>query len=156
MKFVVSACLLGKNCKYNGGHNEHNQLKQFLSDKEYLAVCPEMLGGLPSPRPRCEIKDGKVFDEFKKDVSDQFEKGARYALEKARMFSADIVILQPRSPSCGLHYIYDGDFQNVLIKGNGIFAQKLLDDGLQAFNVDDFYQNQEEIMKKCKCLHISL
>lgn len=131
--YIVSACLLGKNCKYDGGNNKSSAVIEFLSDKSYYAVCPEMLGGLPVPRLPVEIqKDGKTFlDREGRDCSKEFLLGARRALDEsqreARRRREDIegAILKANSPSCGYGRIYDGSFTGKLVEGNGAFAQLL-------------------------------
>ena len=135
MKIMVSACLLGQNCKYNGGNNFSERLAEFLSDKEVVPVCPEVMGGLPTPRIPCEIKDGVVVNKAG-DVCDiEFRRGAELALKTAREENIDIAILQSRSPSCGIGQIYDGTFSRTLKEGNGIFAELLLRNGFRAIDV---------------------
>lgn len=140
MIYVVSACLLGQNCKYNGGSNHNSKLIAFLSDKEYIAVCPEQLGGLSTPRSKCEIYNGKVWGQDGKDVTKQFHQGARKAMKQAR--KAQIAILQSRSPSCGVHIIYDGSFQKKLVNGNGIFIEYLKRQNIQCYDVIDFIKDR--------------
>lgn len=138
MKFAVSACLLGVNCKYNGGNNLHVDLQSFLKDHQVLPVCPEMLGGLPSPRACCECFQGAVITEHGDDVTDAFIQGAKLALDQIKDFHPSAVILQPRSPSCGNNQIYSGHFDGTLISGQGIFAHMLQEAGIPSFDVDDF------------------
>ena len=144
MKYAVSACLLGVNCKYNGSNNLHQGLKEFLQDKEVLTVCPEVLGGLPSPRACCEIREGKVIDEHGKDVSEAFRNGAAIAAHKVKEFQADMVILQPRSPSCGNTCVYSGYFDGRLVSGRGIFAKLLHTENILAMDVDVFMDALEK------------
>lgn len=146
-RYVVSSCLLGEYCKYNGGHNRNEKVIEFLNHKAYISVCPEMLGGLPCPRPCCEINGKHILDEFKEDVSYEFQLGAHKALEKARAFQATFAILQPRSPSCGYGKVYNGKFEGKLISGNGWFTQLLLDENIEVINADDFLQFIPESMK---------
>lgn len=140
-KYMVSACLLGDNCKYNGGNNQCTELLTFLQDKEYVKVCPEQLGGLPTPRLCCEIKQGVVKNELGASCDEAFHEGADKAIAMILEQAVDMVITQPRSPSCGKGLIYDGSFEGKLIEGNGIFAQKLIKLGINVMNVDDFLVN---------------
>lgn len=133
----MSACLLGERCKYNGGDNRLDGLAGILEDHEVVPVCPEVAGGLPVPRPRSEIRDGAVVDEFGESVDAAFRSGA--AAELARIDAAggaDLAILQPRSPSCGVGSVYDGTFSGVLVEGDGVFARMLEDRGVPIVAAD--------------------
>ena len=110
MKVLVSACLIGENCKYDGKNNYSQKLMDFLKDKEYVAVCPEMLGGLKSPRIPCEIVDGVVMNRAGENVDKYFREGALKALRIAKENNIDMAVLQQRSPTCGAGIIYDGTF----------------------------------------------
>ena len=114
MRIVVSGCLLGENCKYNGGNNYNEKLAEFLKGHEVVGVCPEVLGGLPTPRNSSEIVDGVVRHKDGTCVDDEFRKGAEIALEIVKKHNAELVILQSRSPSCGVDTIYDGTFSKTL------------------------------------------
>ena len=122
---LVSACLVGKNCKYSGGNNENTKVLEFLKDKEYIKICPECMGGLSTPREKSEICCEKVFSENGKDVTDNFEKGAKESLEIAKKYKCNLAILKQGSPSCGFGKIYDGTFSGKKIKGNGVTAYLL-------------------------------
>lgn len=137
-KYAISSCLMGVNCKYSGGHNLNEVLVNFMKDKSYILVCPEVLGGLPIPRACCEIKDGHVMDVNGQDVSEQFHFGAYKALEQILREHIDQVILQPRSPSCGAGSIYDGSFSKKLVKGDGVFVKLLKEKGIQVTPCDEF------------------
>ncbi len=137
MKVMVSACLLGENCKYSGGNNRSEQLLSILAGHEVIPVCPEMLGGLPVPRIPAEIVDGIVTNRKGISVDAEFRRGAAAALDIARFKEVDLIVLQPRSPSCGLGMIYDGTFSGKLIPGNGIFASLAVDAGFRVINADD-------------------
>ena len=125
----VSACLLGENCKYSGGNNRNEAVISFLNDKEYLAVCPERAGGLPSPRPPAEIRDGRVIDKEGKDVTAEFLLGAEKTLALAKKHRPELCILKANSPSCGCGEIYDGTFSGRKISGNGKTVELLLKNG---------------------------
>lgn len=137
MKIMVSACLLGQNCKYNGGNNYNEELKEFLKGHEVIPVCPEVLGGLPTPRVPSEIVDGIVTDRNGRVVDRQFRAGAEAALKTAQDEGIDLAILQPRSPSCGIGTIYDGTFTGTLVPGNGVFARMLTDNGYKVVTPTD-------------------
>lgn len=134
--YLISACLAGVNCKYNGGNNESQWVKEFMKDKDCMLVCPEGLGQLPTPRPPSEFINGRAIDKNGKDITDNLISGAEKTLEKAeRKASAlgqkiDLAILKANSPSCGCGKIYDGTFSGVLIDGDGIFAAMLKEKGI--------------------------
>ena len=137
MKIAVSACLLGENCKYNGGNNYNKKLVELLRNHQVISICPEVLRGLPTSRKPAEIVDGKVKLENGRSVDYEFKKGAQIALDKVIDNQADLVILQSRSPSCGVNYIYDGSFRGKLIKGYGVFAQILIDNHIRVIDIED-------------------
>ncbi|MDD4565235.1 MAG: DUF523 domain-containing protein [Eubacteriales bacterium] len=129
--YLISACLAGVNCKYNGGNNKCKRIKELIREKECVLVCPEELGMLPTPRLPAELINGKVIDKNGKDVTDNFIHGAEKALEIAEKRSSELgqkiefAILKANSPSCGCGKIYDGTFSGVLIDGDGVFAALL-------------------------------
>lgn len=140
---VVSACLCGVNCKYSGGNNRNEKVIEFLKDKEYRMICPEEMGGLPTPRIPSEIvsfEDGtfKVMTKTGDDVTLEFVKGGELSLEFTKEIKADIAILKARSPSCGKGIIYDGNFTGNLKEGNGITAGLFIENGIKVFNETDF------------------
>ena len=135
MRIAVSACLLGHDCKYNGGNNRSQKVLDYIKGHEVIPVCPEVAGGLPIPRVPVELKDGKAINRDGKDVTEFFQKGVDKEMEK--MQEVDLVILQPRSPSCGCKKIYDGSFTKTLIEGKGMFAQALAAAGITMIDGDD-------------------
>lgn len=137
MKILVSACLLGENCKYSGGNNRNEAVLAFLKGHEAVPVCPEVLGGLPTPRTPAEIVGGLVLTRDGENVDEAFRKGAELALARARAEGIDLAILQPRSPSCGLRQIYDGTFSGRKIAGKGVFARLLTEHGFLAVEPED-------------------
>ena len=137
MKILVSACLLGENCKYNGGNNRSEAILRFLEGHEVIGVCPEVLGGLPIPRIPSEILNGVVTNREGVSVDRNFRDGAARALEIALENRVDMAILQSRSPSCGVNEIYDGTFSGTKIPGHGVFAQMLIDAGIRVIDSDD-------------------
>ncbi len=137
MKIAVSACLLGEKCKYNGGNNYSEKVMDFISGHEVLAVCPEVLGGLPIPRESAEIVDGVVSHKDGSSVDVEFRRGAEIALKMVLENQVDLVILQSRSPSCGVNSIYDGTFSGKTIQGQGVFAELLRINNIKAMDVAD-------------------
>ncbi|WP_442786023.1 DUF523 domain-containing protein [Hypnocyclicus thermotrophus] len=125
-KILISSCLMGNRCKYNGGHN-YRYLYSRLLKFDFLQVCPETFGELKIPRPPAEIQNNnKVIDKTGKDVTTNFINGARKTLDIANKNNCEIAILKSKSPSCGYREIYDGSFSGKLIKGNGITTIFLL------------------------------
>ena len=137
MKIMVSACLLGENCKYNGSNNLSERVLNFVRGHEVIMVCPEVLGGLPIPRIPAEIVNGVVINKEGKNVDAEFRKGAQIALEMARENQVELVILQSRSPSCGSKQIYDGSFQGKRIEGQGVFAKLVMENGFHVLEEED-------------------
>lgn len=137
MKIMVSACLLGENCKYNGGNNYSEKLQDFLKGHKVISVCPEVMGGLSVPRNPAEIVNGIVMTAQGQNVDAQFRKGAEAAFEIAVREKVDLIVLQSRSPSCGAKEVYDGSFRGRKISGQGIFARMLLDAGFPILDVED-------------------
>lgn len=133
----VSACLLGENCKYNGGNNESKKLKDYVEGHTVVPVCPEVMGGLPTPRDPAEIIGDVVRQKSGRSVDEEFRAGARAALKKIKDAGAELAILQSRSPSCGVKEIYDGTFTGRLVKGKGVFAAMLEEEGIRAMDVED-------------------
>ena len=132
---LVSACLCGVNCKYNGKNNLNEECLELLKKGEALLVCPEQLGGLQTPRNPSEIRiiDGetKVFMNDGTDVTENYKRGAEEVLNLAKKLNIKKAILKRKSPSCGCGEIYDGTFTNTLTKGNGITASLLLENGIE-------------------------
>ena len=141
--YVVSACLIGKNCRYNGGNSRDDRVLELLKDKEYIDVCPEELGGLTTPRQPNEIVDGRVVDKSGNDVTEFFLKGALETYEAAIRKSMEVnqpiemAILKARSPSCGSGKIYDGTFTGKQIDGNGITSELLIKKGIEVITEED-------------------
>jgi uncharacterized protein YbbK (DUF523 family) len=138
---IVSACLAGINCKYNGGNNLNAQIRELVAQGKAIPLCPEQLGGLATPRPSAEILsgtgadvlDGKasVINKNGEDVTAKFLKGAEQVLEIAKVTGVKMAILKTKSPSCGCGMIYDGTFSGRLINGNGVTAELLIRNGIK-------------------------
>ena len=132
-KLLVSACLLGENCKYNGGNNKNENVISLSDYFDIVAVCPECFGGLKIPRVPNEIINGRAISKNGEDLTAEYIKGARKTLYIAEECSAKYAVLKERSPSCGKGVIYDGTFSGSLTKGNGITADLLLKSGIMIF-----------------------
>ena len=137
MKIMVSACLMGENCKYNGGNNFSEAVLRYTAGHEIFAVCPEVMGGLPVPREPAEIVNGTVRVQSGRSVDAEYRRGAQAALEIAKREGIGLAILQPRSPSCGCREIYDGTYSHVRIPGRGVFAQLLEENGIRTIDADE-------------------
>ncbi len=147
MCYVISSCLLGENCKYEGGNNFNNRAKEIFDKGGCISLCPEVLGGFGVPRTRIEIKDGSgeevlcgktyVVNEKGENVTVECIRGAQRALEIAREKGFKKAILKARSPSCGFKWIYDGSFSGGLRKGNGVFSQILYDNGFDIMTEEE-------------------
>lgn len=136
-RIIISACLAGVNCKYNGGNNEVEKITRFINEHNVILVCPEQMGGMPTPRCPAELKSDKVITKRGKDVTENYVKGAKEVLKIAKRYKVKKAVLKARSPSCGKGLIYDGSFTNQLKKGNGITAQLLIDNGIEVVSNDD-------------------
>ena len=137
MKILVSACLLGENCKYNGGNNFSPEVAEFVRDKEVLPICPEMMAGMGCPRTPIEIVDGVLMDKDGNNVDAAMREAVAQALEFAQKEEIRCAILQSRSPTCGVNQIYDGSFSGKLISGSGIFARALKAAGYTVMDAED-------------------
>ncbi|MDO4977959.1 MAG: DUF523 domain-containing protein [Eubacteriales bacterium] len=144
MKIMVSACLLGENCKYSGGNNRNQAVLDSIEGHEVIAVCPEVMGGLPVPRIPCEVKNGVVVNKEGKSCDQEFRLGAEKALKIAKEEQIDLAILKSRSPSCGIGQIYDGTFSGTLISDDGIFVSLMKEEGYRILTEEEI---QEKVMK---------
>ncbi|MBQ6183198.1 MAG: DUF523 domain-containing protein [Oscillospiraceae bacterium] len=137
MKIMVSACLMGENCKYNGGNNCNEKVLRLAADNEMIPVCPEQMGGLPTPRVPSEIADGVVTAKDGRNVDREFRLGAAKCLKIALREQPDLIVLQSRSPSCGVKQRYDGTFTGKLIDAPGVTAELLMKNGFHCVDVED-------------------
>ena len=128
---LVSACLLGAACKYSGGDNLCPKVAALVEKYHLVPVCPEQLGGLPTPRTPAERQGDRVITRDGSDVTDAYLRGAQEALKLATRFGCDTAILKARSPSCGAHGIYDGTFTGTVVPGSGITAALLEASGIR-------------------------
>ena len=138
---LISACLVGINCKYNGGNNYNKKALELVKKGLAIPICPEQLGGLTTPRNPSEIKtidnEVRVIDNKNNDVTKEFERGANEVLKLAKILNVDKVILKSKSPSCGIGKVYDGTFSNKLIDGNGILVKLLMDNNIEVIDIED-------------------
>ena len=137
MKVLVSACLLGENCKYNGGNNDNARVKAFLEGKEIIPVCPELLAGLGVPRTPIEIVHGKVVDKNGNCVDEAIRGEVKACVDEALEAGVELAILKARSPTCGVKEVYDGTFSGRLIKGQGVLAEALQKAGILVVDDED-------------------
>ena len=128
-KILVSGCLLGENCKYNGGNNYNPRVVEFLKGKEVISICPEIMAGMGCPRNPIEIVDGVLTDCHGKNVDSLIRKSVMEIMERIRDEEIQCAVLQSRSPTCGVKQVYDGTFSGKLIPGSGVFAKSLIDAG---------------------------
>ena len=137
MVILVSACLLGENCKYNGGNNRNERVLRYVQGHEVIPVCPEVLGGLPCPRKPVEWVGERVLTRDGDDCTENFRIGVQRALEVISDQQVDLAILQSRSPTCGVKQIYDGTFSGVRIDGQGALAKALAARGIPLMDAED-------------------
>lgn len=140
---IVSSCLAGCECRYDGKSNEVPEIKKMVLENKAIALCPEELGGLSTPRIPCEIvfkeNERRVIGQDQKDYTQEFSKGAEIFSNVAKALNAKMVILKANSPSCGFGNIYDGSYTRTLIKGNGFTAERLLEIDIEIFNETNFH-----------------
>ena len=143
MKMLISACLLGVCCRYDGQSKAYPAMLELLKDHELIPVCPEQLGGLPTPRPPAEIQGNRVINREGTDVTAQYQKGAEETARLYQLFHCDCAVLKARSPMCGKGQIYDGTFSGKLTEGNGVTAEVLLNAGFSVYG-------ESEVEALCK------
>ena len=148
-KLLVSACLLGRNCKYNGGNNYHPLTEALRERYELVPVCPECMGGLPIPHDPAERVGDKVISRTGTDVTAPFKKGAELALRRAQQTGAKLALLKERSPSCGCGAIYDGTFTGTVVPGSGVAAELLAKNGVTIYGESRI----EELLRSKEILH---
>ena len=131
MAILVSACLLGRYCRWDGGTNRNEAVIRFCDGQEVIPVCPECAGGLTTPRLPSEIRDGVVVNREGASVDAAFREGAARCLAEAEGRPITLAILKARSPSCGVGQLYDGTFTGTLVPGDGVFAALLKERGIR-------------------------
>lgn len=137
MTILVSACLLGENCKYNGGNNLNERVVGYVSGHRVIPVCPEMLSGLGAPRKPVELRGDRVVTADGDDCTEAFHLGVERALNAIAGEKIDLAILQSRSPTCGVKTIYDGTFTRSRIPGQGLLARALAEMGIRLMDAED-------------------
>ena len=135
---AFSACLIGKNCKYNGGNNEVKEIRDLYEKEGGVLICPEVEGGLPIPRVPSEIVKDKVLTQEGKDVTDHYQIGALKCLERCKESGCTMAILKAKSPSCGVGCIYDGTFSHTKINGDGVFTKLAKENGITCITDEEY------------------
>ena len=144
IKILISHCLLGENCKWNGRNNARELLLNIQDKVEFVPVCAEVFGGLPIPRFPSEIVNDKVINEVDLDVTKNYMEGAKKVLEIALKNDVKYAIFKERSPSCGVHQIYDGSFSRKIIDGKGMTTRLLEENGIKVYSDEEI---QDLILK---------
>ena len=144
-KLICSACLLGCECRYKNDGCKNEELLALAAGHVLIPVCPEQLGGLPTPRNPAEIQGDKVISCVGDDVTAQYRKGAETALYLAKLNGAAKAVLKAKSPSCGKGLIYDGTFTGGKVAGNGVTAELFLKNGIAVYTEDELEQLKEDL-----------
>ena len=156
-RVLVSACLLGVNCRYNGTGGSIDELEELKECACLIPACPEILGGLPTPRPPAECRGENVVNNEGQDVTAQFRRGAEEALKIGQYFCCKKAVLKSRSPSCGMGMIYDGTFTGTLVPGDGVTAKLLRLSGFSLYSEENILEAQDTFRSKtldsgkCRC-----
>lgn len=137
MRILVSACLLGLPCRYDGKATPCEAVLALRGKHELLPFCPEIYGGLTTPRMPAEIEHGRVRNTLGEDLTHAYQAGAAQALSLVRLLGCDAAILMERSPSCGVHTVYDGSFTRTLIPGQGVTAALLASNGIPVYSENE-------------------
>lgn len=143
MKILISACLLGVRCRYDGVSKSHPLAEELAKRHTLIPVCPEQLGGLATPRPPAERQGERVVANSGADVTEQYRRGAEEALRLCRLFGCEAAVLKERSPSCGRGTVYDGTFTGTLTEGDGVTAELLQANGIPVYG-----ESQMELLLK--------
>ena len=139
-RILISACLVGDNVKYDGGNNKNPLIEKLLEKYELVPFCPEVEGGLPAPRHPSEQRGEQVINDIEEDVTDEFNRGADLALNICLYLKIKKAILKERSPSCGVHEIYNGSFSHKVIPGMGVTAALLKRKGITIYSEDEIHE----------------
>lgn len=141
MNILISACLLGLRCRYDGkDKNFLEGIDKLMKNHILIPICPEQMGGLSTPRDPAERVGNKVITRAGKDVTEEYVKGAEESLKLARLYDCKVAILKEKSPSCGSGKIYDGSFSKTLIDGNGVTAELLIENGIKVIGEGDILE----------------
>ena len=133
MNILISGCLLGLKCRYDGKEKKLPEIEELIELYNLIPVCPEQLGGLPTPRIPAERVKDRVITQARADVTEEYQLGAKETLKIAKLYNCKKAILKEKSPSCGCGKIYDGTFSRNLTDGNGVTANLLIDNGIEIF-----------------------
>ena len=142
VKILVSACLMGRNCKYSGGNNYCAAVASLAREHEIIEVCPEVLAGLGTPRTPVEIVDGVLMDRDGNSADAAIRGAVATLLQQIEGQNIDYAVLQSRSPTCGVRQVYDGSFSGRLIPGSGVFAKALMDAGIRCVDAQEFAEEK--------------
>ncbi len=141
--YIISSCLLGENCRYNGGNFETDAVKKLIEGHSYLSVCPEVAGGFSTPRPPVELLSGRAIRPDGEDVTAGFIRGAEAVWEEIQSKiqesgeTIELAVLKARSPSCGAEMIYDGTFSGKRVPGDGVLTAFLKEKGIKVISEED-------------------
>lgn len=149
MKLLISACLLGVRCRYDGVSRVHPLVEQLAAHHTLVTVCPEQLGGLPTPRTPSERQGEQVVSAAGEDVTAQYRRGAEESLRLCRLFGCEAAVLKERSPSCGHGQVYDGSFSGTLTEGDGVTAELLTSHGIPVYGESDIEELLVKSVEKC-------
>lgn len=138
MNILISSCLLGDKCRYNATDSYCAQLDKYKDKCTFISVCPEILGGMKIPRDPAERKDNVIITKSNEDVTEFYRKGAEETLKIAKLYDCKIAVLKEKSPSCGKNYIYDGNFTGNIVRGNGMTADLLIQNGILVIGESEF------------------
>ena len=143
MRILISACLLGARCRYDGASKAHPEIAVLAEHHTLIPVCPEQLGGLATPRPPAERQGPRVVTKAGVDVTEQYRRGAEEVLKLCKLLGCEAAVLKERSPSCGRGEIYDGTFTGTLMPGDGVTAELLTAQGIAVYGESHI----EELLK---------
>ncbi|MEL7649608.1 MAG: DUF523 domain-containing protein [Sedimentibacter sp.] len=138
IEYIVSACLCGEKCRYDGKSSLSQNVKKLVDDGRAIMACPEIEGKLSVPRHPCEISRSRIINDHGEDMTENFMEGARKVLELAEKHNIKKAILKEKSPSCGSKFVYDGTFSRKLVKGQGITTKLLREHGIEVISDEDF------------------
>jgi len=133
MKILISACLLGVCCRYDGASKDYPDIAELAKQHTLIPVCPEQLGGLPTPRSPSERQGARVISVSGTDVTEQYRRGAQEALRLCKLLGCEAAVLKEKSPSCGSGQIYDGTFSGTLAAGDGVTAELMRAHGIPVY-----------------------
>lgn len=140
---LISACLAGKACRYDGQANTVPELQELYEQGGACLICPEVMGGLEIPREPCELQGLRIVSQSGRDCTAHYQKGAEAALKAALENGVCLAVLKARSPSCGSRFIYDGSFTHTVIPGDGLTAKLLREHGIRVIDENEWKEEKE-------------